>query len=292
MNQQLLDYIKQCSVQGIAETQISETLIKAGWKKEDVSEALKSVLPKTAPVIAPVIASVKPDQFKPLGQSKPVEQKGLIKPASQANQTAQATKPNSVNSLKQFNEAKSKKSFQAFFNRKNKYFIIIVSIVVLSLLSAGVYAFIKGYLFPSKQAVPINLENKVVIATSSVTENQVDNNGNANTASSSLATSSLATSSVSNSDIIADVSSSSLTVSSIVIHQPGVTVNNPASGTVISYDGAAAAALDSDNDGLTDAEEKIYGTDPHNPDTDGDGYLDGAEVKAGYNPLGAGKLVK
>lgn len=43
--------------------------------------------------------------------------------------------------------------------------------------------------------------------------------------------------------------------------------------------------LDSDQDDLTDSEEKLYGTDPHNPDTDGDGYKDGTEVKAGYNPL-------
>lgn len=48
---------------------------------------------------------------------------------------------------------------------------------------------------------------------------------------------------------------------------------------------------DTDNDGLTDYEEKeIYFTDPNNPDTDGDGYLDGEEVKAGYNPKGEGKL--
>jgi hypothetical protein len=43
--------------------------------------------------------------------------------------------------------------------------------------------------------------------------------------------------------------------------------------------------LDSDQDGLTDSEERTYGTDVKNPDTDGDGYTDGAEVKAGYNPL-------
>jgi hypothetical protein len=43
--------------------------------------------------------------------------------------------------------------------------------------------------------------------------------------------------------------------------------------------------IDSDNDGLTDAEEKVYGTDPFNRDTDGDGYSDGVEVKSGYNPL-------
>ncbi|MCK4554808.1 hypothetical protein KAU19_07710, partial [Candidatus Parcubacteria bacterium] len=49
---------------------------------------------------------------------------------------------------------------------------------------------------------------------------------------------------------------------------------------------------DSDNDGLTDAEEVIYGTDPNNPDTDGDSYLDGEEVRGGYNPNGEGKLIK
>lgn len=48
--------------------------------------------------------------------------------------------------------------------------------------------------------------------------------------------------------------------------------------------------LDSDKDGLTDAEETQYGTDKNNPDTDGDGYKDGAEVKAGYNPKGSGRL--
>ncbi len=43
---------------------------------------------------------------------------------------------------------------------------------------------------------------------------------------------------------------------------------------------------DDDNDGLTNAEERRYGTDPHNPDTDGDGLSDGLEVKTyRTNPL-------
>lgn len=46
--------------------------------------------------------------------------------------------------------------------------------------------------------------------------------------------------------------------------------------------------LDSDSDGLTNLQEAQLGTDPNNPDTDGDGFNDGAEVKAGYNPLGSG----
>ncbi|MFC1678102.1 hypothetical protein ACFLZ9_00015 [Patescibacteria group bacterium] len=50
-------------------------------------------------------------------------------------------------------------------------------------------------------------------------------------------------------------------------------------------------SIDSDNDGLFDREEvEVYNTDPMNPDSDGDTYLDGQEVEAGYNPSGAGKL--
>lgn len=47
---------------------------------------------------------------------------------------------------------------------------------------------------------------------------------------------------------------------------------------------------DSDQDGLTDQQENMYGTDPMNPDTDGDTYLDGQEIEGGYNPLGEGSL--
>jgi hypothetical protein len=36
---------------------------------------------------------------------------------------------------------------------------------------------------------------------------------------------------------------------------------------------------DPDNDGLTNAEEEVLGTDPNNPDTDGDGLNDGTEVR-------------
>ena len=45
---------------------------------------------------------------------------------------------------------------------------------------------------------------------------------------------------------------------------------------------------DSDQDGLTDVMEDFYKTDKNNPDTDGDGYLDGDEVDNGYDPLAPG----
>lgn len=50
-------------------------------------------------------------------------------------------------------------------------------------------------------------------------------------------------------------------------------------------------AEDSDDDGLSDEEEREFGTDPNNADTDADGFLDGDEVKNGFNPLGDGRFV-
>lgn len=43
-------------------------------------------------------------------------------------------------------------------------------------------------------------------------------------------------------------------------------------------------SIDTDCDGLTDTEEKLYETDANNADSDGDGYSDGVEVKSGYDP--------
>ena len=47
-----------------------------------------------------------------------------------------------------------------------------------------------------------------------------------------------------------------------------------------------APEVDTDSDGLTDSQEASLGTDPNNPDSDGDGIPDGREVNAlGSNPL-------
>lgn len=74
-----------------------------------------------------------------------------------------------------------------------------------------------------------------------------------------------------------------------------------------------AAPIDTDRDGLTDAQERelgtnplvadtdsdgvsdyheivVYNSSPTNPDTDGDGYTDGDEIRNNYNPVGPGPL--
>lgn len=53
---------------------------------------------------------------------------------------------------------------------------------------------------------------------------------------------------------------------------------------------ASVSSDDTDDDGLTNAEETKYKTDPLNDDSDDDGFLDGEEVKNGFNPNGDGKL--
>lgn len=55
---------------------------------------------------------------------------------------------------------------------------------------------------------------------------------------------------------------------------------------------AQPETIDSDGDELWDHEETQWGTDPHNPDTDGDGYKDKVEIINGYDPLGLGRLPK
>ncbi|MFA4999947.1 MAG: hypothetical protein WC545_01130 [Patescibacteria group bacterium] len=48
--------------------------------------------------------------------------------------------------------------------------------------------------------------------------------------------------------------------------------------------------LDSDNDGLNDDEEAVFGTALDLSDSDNDGYDDLAEIKNNYNPAGEGRL--
>lgn len=70
---------------------------------------------------------------------------------------------------------------------------------------------------------------------------------------------------------------------------------NLGEGTMISIPDEEAEVnavliLDDDGDGLNGFQELMYSTNPFEADSDGDTYLDGAEVLQGYNPTGLGLL--
>jgi hypothetical protein len=56
----------------------------------------------------------------------------------------------------------------------------------------------------------------------------------------------------------------------------------------ISLSEQGSVLPDTDQDGIKDWEELLRGTDVHDPDTDGDGSLDGAETAVSRDPLKPG----
>ena len=62
--------------------------------------------------------------------------------------------------------------------------------------------------------------------------------------------------------------------------------NGPTLANIFSSgDTQNCATCDPDHDGLTNAEEVLWNTDPFNSDTDTDGFKDGEEVASGHSPL-------
>lgn len=54
---------------------------------------------------------------------------------------------------------------------------------------------------------------------------------------------------------------------------------------------SSSTEVDTDHDGLTDRLEALFGTNVGNPDSDGDGYMDGQEVFAGYSPTSTEPII-
>ena len=70
----------------------------------------------------------------------------------------------------------------------------------------------------------------------------------------------------------------------VVLQTKGLLAALLDAGRKITYDCQSDTDADCDNDGLKNWQEKLYHTDSNNPDSDGDGYLDGEEVASEYDP--------
>ncbi len=64
----------------------------------------------------------------------------------------------------------------------------------------------------------------------------------------------------------------------VAIEENSSIIESDPFSVILSKDGYIIKYIDSDDDGLQDSSEKIYGTDPENPDSDSDNLPDGYEV--------------
>jgi hypothetical protein len=72
-------------------------------------------------------------------------------------------------------------------------------------------------------------------------------------------------------------------VSHVIFELEELTIKNE---TLLKERVGDAISVDSDKDGISDFDEiNIYHTNPFSADTDGDSYIDSAEITLGYNPL-------
>lgn len=147
-----------------------------------------------------------------------------------------------------------------------KIFLVIIILAVVAGVAFGVIFLYRNYFTKSTPTPPVDVANTLVSLPDSTTG-------------------------------LPPYSSSSVSQESVVVSVPeGQSVTstlNSVTGTGMEV-GAAVKnrkilfgdQLDSDNDGLPDDVEAKLGTDPHNPDTDGDGLADGEEVITYHtNPL-------
>lgn len=70
----------------------------------------------------------------------------------------------------------------------------------------------------------------------------------------------------------------------VVLQTKGMGASVLTEGKKIFFPIASEPDADPDSDGLKNWEEDMHKTDPRDPDTDNDGYMDGEEVLSGYNP--------
>lgn len=157
--------------------------------------------------------------------------------------------------------------------------IIIVVIVVLVVGLAGYLVYSKFLKAPSKTAVTVPTDQKTEASLTATTSVPVEPSG------SFVEVPPIPGVNAPAATTTTEIATSTILTSLVDSDSDGLTdAQEKAAGTNINI-------IDTDNDGLSDYEEvKIYKTNPLSADTDGDGYLDGAEVKSGYNPNGPGKL--
>lgn len=136
----------------------------------------------------------------------------------------------------------------------NLYIVVLTVLILLVVIGGGTYVFYKAVKPPSAQIAKVenvNLEVKPPVEVNKNENINVNENKNVNANVNANA----------NANINAEI--------------PPI------------FAGMPVSSLDTDQDGLTDVEEELYGTNPNLADSEGDGHSDGLELINLYNPAAA-----
>jgi hypothetical protein len=181
---------------------------------------------------------------------------------------------------------------------------LVIILILAGVLVIGGGAAAAAYFF-LKPAANENANNAQVLNVNTANLNQAvntttnTNNSNANTSNS-------------NSGLNANTANRNTNSTNLNLNSNANTNTNGNSNTNATNTNSGVArteplpsTTDTDDDGLTDAEERLYGTNASQPDSDGDSFIDGkqfvsmdsagrevfaGEFYLGYNPLGVGRL--
>ncbi len=174
--------------------------------------------------------------------------------------------------------------------KSNKTVTIILVVLITLMILAAVGGVLYYFLVLSKQSTTItDAQNAVVVNNANVVTNA--NNSNANTNSlnqngndnaNTNANDNTNTNANGNTNVVANDNTNTVNANTNTNSNANVNANgntNSVATTVVP-----PSAKDTDEDSLTNDEEKVWGTKADLPDTDNDGYADGVEVLAGYDP--------
>ncbi len=170
---------------------------------------------------------------------------------------------------------------------KHNYLSIVIIIVIALAVLGGAYFIYLQFFSNSSNSTPDTSKTQVEVKKTDVAETQTENNFVPVIPEllNNPATTTMATSSQENNPDNLMATNTALETTTPVEE---ANIDSDSDGLTDSEENTAGTninVIDTDNDGLSDYEEiKIYLTNPLLSDTDGDGYLDGVEVKGGYDP--------
>lgn len=156
---------------------------------------------------------------------------------------------------------------------------LVVVVIVAGLGVGGLFVFNQVVKNANTNTATTNLTN-----TANLNVVNVSNTANLN----ATANTNLAANSNSNSNLATNTTTNTAANANTALNTNLASNTNASTvgSTGLWGTGRLPSSLDTDNDGLTNVEETLYGTNPNNPDTDGDGYIDGERVQTDGTIIG------